>query len=534
MKRLLFILFTIHCTLFTLNAQTIRSGSKWWDGSVLYTAKVDASGEVTMNGVDAHEGGFRFMLAKDPTKQGRYTLTTDNPDAYMPVRGLLGWRVDYVRQEGMNFLAVRNPQGDAVWILVLTPDDLKDCIGQERSAEQKPVSNMLQTWLMNTTYLGRFSKAELRLMRNEILARHGWKFQSKDLQEYFGKQSWYKPGKDNNAIKLSIIEQTNVQLIKSEEAVPDEDRAYTDYSSGPTYNEDLRELVDGGDSDDVDEVGGTYTVRTEKEFLAALGNGRTVIIAKDTHLNLSRVLENEALFANVKGRRWSSDASASIGTQPLVISESETDGRQLALVNFKELTIKGEKNTSIEVDPRYSFCLYFINCEHCEVHNLTIGHTEGGFCSGGVIGMRGGRMNVIKDCDLYGCGTYGIDARETNDLGVINTSIHDCTYGILQFNGCTAVKFTKCDFFNNREYGLVESWGSQGVVFDDCRFFANWGDSKLFYFDTTFYLMGCEIYHPTENLGTMNMADQSGKKNWFSPNPLDKNIKTRHIGPKDN
>ena len=86
-KRLLIGLLFISCNLLfsvSVMAQTITNGSKWWDGSVLYTAKVAASGDVTMNGIDAHEGGFRFMLSKDPSKQGRYTLTTDNPDAYMP------------------------------------------------------------------------------------------------------------------------------------------------------------------------------------------------------------------------------------------------------------------------------------------------------------------------------------------------------------------------------------------------------------------------------------------------------------------
>ncbi len=34
---------------------------------------------------------------------------------------------------------------------------------------------------------------ELRLMRNEVYARHGMAFNSKDLQEYFSKQSWYQP-----------------------------------------------------------------------------------------------------------------------------------------------------------------------------------------------------------------------------------------------------------------------------------------------------------------------------------------------------
>ena len=37
------------------------------------------------------------------------------------------------------------------------------------------------------------SKDELRIARNEIYARHGREFTSKDLQEYFGAKSWYNP-----------------------------------------------------------------------------------------------------------------------------------------------------------------------------------------------------------------------------------------------------------------------------------------------------------------------------------------------------
>lgn len=56
-------------------------------------------------------------------------------------------------------------------------------------------------------------------MRNAILARHGYTFKSKDLRDYFSKKPWYKPGTDNAAIKLNIIEQTNLSLIKSEETI---------------------------------------------------------------------------------------------------------------------------------------------------------------------------------------------------------------------------------------------------------------------------------------------------------------------------
>ena len=110
--------------------------------------------------------------------------------------------------------------GDVCHTLVLTPDNVENCTSQEKWAEQQPVSDIITSMLLNPTYLGRFSKGQLRLMRNEILARHGWKFQSQDLKDYFALQPWYKPVANNNQVTLNIIEQTNIQLIKSEEAMP--------------------------------------------------------------------------------------------------------------------------------------------------------------------------------------------------------------------------------------------------------------------------------------------------------------------------
>ena len=505
-------------------AQNIKDGSKWWTGSVLYKAEVRYGGVVYFQGSDDSE------LTIDPVegKRGEYKIIASRQaEETPPVRGEFGWRVNYIQQEGMNFLVVRKPNGDAVETLVLTPDNLKDLEGQEAWAEQQPVSDIITGMLLNTTYLGQFAKPQLRLMRNEILARHGWKFQSQDLKDFFEPQPWYKPVADNNSIRLSIVEQTNLQMIKSEEAVPDDQRAYQpkpeDFPGG---------LADDGRGPDEIDGEQVYTVTNEADFIANLRPGRTVYIADNVHLNLSRILENEKEFINRPGRRWASDASAIVSKEPLVVSESETDGRQLALVNMSELTITGGKNASIEVDPRYSYCLYFINCDHCEVRNLTIGHTELGTCSGGVIGVKGGRQNVVADCDLYGCGTYGLDLMETTDFGLLTSNIHDCTYGIIQMRSCMAVRFSNCDFFNNREYDLIEGRGCEGVSFMDCRIFANWSDAPLFNLDNEFYMAGCLIYHPTEKLGTINRADQSGAKNWFSENPLDTNIKPRGIGPK--
>ena len=50
----------------------------------------------------------------------------------------------------------------------------------------------------------------------------GYVFQSKDLKEYFGKEPWYKPADSNDDIKLSLLEQLNIELIKYREATIDD------------------------------------------------------------------------------------------------------------------------------------------------------------------------------------------------------------------------------------------------------------------------------------------------------------------------
>lgn len=68
--------------------------------------------------------------------------------------------------------------------------------------------------LINRAMLEYFDKPMLRIMRNEIYARHGYNFASADLKNYFSKQKWYKPVKNNSEVKLSEVEQYNVDIIK--------------------------------------------------------------------------------------------------------------------------------------------------------------------------------------------------------------------------------------------------------------------------------------------------------------------------------
>ena len=65
------------------------------------------------------------------------------------------------------------------------------------------------------------SKQQLRYARNEIYARHGRKFQSQDLRNYFNSKSWYQgviePSNFNDKTMLTNIEIKNIQFLKSVE-----------------------------------------------------------------------------------------------------------------------------------------------------------------------------------------------------------------------------------------------------------------------------------------------------------------------------
>jgi hypothetical protein len=72
--------------------------------------------------------------------------------------------------------------------------------------------------LLNDKSFRKFDKATLRIMRNAIYARHGYRFDSQDLRDYFSRERWYHPAASNDGIRLSLLEQLNVDLIKYVEA----------------------------------------------------------------------------------------------------------------------------------------------------------------------------------------------------------------------------------------------------------------------------------------------------------------------------
>ncbi len=81
--------------------------------------------------------------------------------------------------------------------------------------------------------LSDYDKDDLGYIRNEILARHGYPFQTEKYADYFGSQDWYERDEGFSFDRLSATEARNVELIKQLEAEygedEDTDRVDEDY-----------------------------------------------------------------------------------------------------------------------------------------------------------------------------------------------------------------------------------------------------------------------------------------------------------------
>ena len=170
MKRIALII--ILCVLSgAASAQTIGDWSKWFDGKVLYTAHLLESGDIFFDAQENKDGTYAFSLRKEGHAPGEYTLIPYNYTDEAPFRAQFGWRVQYIRKEGMYFLAVRNGFDEVVWTLTLTPDNLKNCLGQETFAEQQPLEDMIDGYLMNTAFLSKIPKEKLKEMIATLKSR---------------------------------------------------------------------------------------------------------------------------------------------------------------------------------------------------------------------------------------------------------------------------------------------------------------------------------------------------------------------------
>lgn len=133
--------------------------------------------------------------------------------------------------------------------------------------------------------------------------------------------------------------------------------------------------------------------------------------------------------------------------------EDPFDGPELILHDLSNFTVRGsgQERTDVTISavPRYADVLTFENCANIYVANITAGHTqEPGYCMGGVLHYINSQSILVENCDLYGCGTMGVNGENALDIQVYNCYIHDCSVSGVEFTECRNVRVDSTEFAN--------------------------------------------------------------------------------------
>ena len=65
--------------------------------------------------------------------------------------------------------------------------------------------------------MGGLTSWDLKVMRNEIFARHGYIFKTNEMKYYFNQQDWYYPKFNDVGSRLTALEKKNIKFIQSYE-----------------------------------------------------------------------------------------------------------------------------------------------------------------------------------------------------------------------------------------------------------------------------------------------------------------------------
>ena len=210
-----------------------------------------------------------------------------------------------------------------------------------------------------------------------------------------------------------------------------------------------------------------------------------------------------------------SDRTIELVGGPFVLTGSDDDGELPAnpAVEFRDpqpvpfLVIKGVRNLRLctiggPVRVLGRSPADVLRCEGCSdvtFEGLVLGHDTGvaHYCTAPVLTLKDCKNVVVRDCELFGCGTEGIVAEQVEGFRMERGQIHTCSNGVAYFTRCkgitlvgalfrdsgandSAFAFSECEqaaFFDCVVRGLDGGMGAQ--VADDDYLFGVMGDEAV-------------------------------------------------------
>jgi parallel beta-helix repeat protein len=165
---------------------------------------------------------------------------------------------------------------------------------------------------------------------------------------------------------------------------------------------------------------------------------------------------------------------------PSVSWNNVHDGKEIIFHNLNNTEFTGNK---ILAEPRYAWVLSFKDCTNLALRELTLGHTEAGYCQGGVLKFENCSNVTLDGCHLFGSGTHGIELQNCQNIEIVNVSVRECTYGAIILTNVSNLAFRNCRFERNLGFDLFEiDQPIEGITLHNCKFDQNVIEGAIFFF----------------------------------------------------
>lgn len=150
-----------------------------------------------------------------------------------------------------------------------------------------------------------------------------------------------------------------------------------------------------------------YRVTNTDEFLNAIGSYRRIILADGVYEIIEKNYSGGVTLSGI--------VSLSI--------EAEHPGKAEILCK------PGKDNNGNDGSGCFDPVITITTCEDIKINGLILGHDgEIGGCNqeAYVVGVVNASNILIDNCDLYGCGSIGVNCRTVNDVNINNSVVRDC------------------------------------------------------------------------------------------------------------
>ncbi|MEM7012928.1 MAG: right-handed parallel beta-helix repeat-containing protein [Verrucomicrobiota bacterium] len=210
---------------------------------------------------------------------------------------------------------------------------------------------------------------------------------------------------------------------------------------------------------------GVYIVHDVGQLLATIKSNRTIaVMPGDYHLT---------------------DAWGQFETDNITWTEEGA----IRITGLENLQFVGpaddDESATILASPENEEVLHFHQCMDIGLHNLVIGHDPKQWaCYAAVVGARESSNLEITNCDLFGCGSHGLQLNYTHGVKVSQSVIRECTGLLSSFEHSSDIIFENSDFVDNKdpEFGgnglMIRS--CQNVTFKHCAFIENEMNTEFF------------------------------------------------------